>query len=575
MSASLEITLGQFSDRGVKADNQDFYGVLVPREPLLTSKGAAAVIADGISSSEAGALASQCSVKGFLTDYYSTPESWTVKKSVEQVLAALNRWLYGQGQRLHNLPSRGMVTTFSALIVKSTTAHLFHIGDSRIYQVRDHHIEPLTQDHHVWIAENQTYLSRALGAELTLEIDYRTLPVEVGDSYVFTTDGVHGYLQERDILKAVSDNPHNLDAAATRIVGIARANHSQDNLTCQILRIDALPSQDIDSLYRQLTELPLPPPLDAGMILDGYRIVSELHASPTSQLYLAIDQASGRQVVIKTPSVNFEDDPDYLERFLHEEWAGRRVNSPHILKVLAQTRRRRFLYYVMEYLEGVTLRQWMHANPRPCVAEVRAVLVQIVQGLRAFHRQQMLHRDLKPENILIDPAGTVKIIDFGSVKIAGIGEISTPIECSELVGTKNYTAPEYLLGNGGSERSDLFSLGVIAYEMLTGRLPYGEALSRHSTPQTLRRLSYRSARSYREELPVWLDGALAKAVQLDPARRYPVLSEFLYDLLHPNPAFVTRFQPLLERHPVRFWQTLSALLALVCLVLLFLLSRRW
>ena len=133
-----------------------------------------------------------------------------------------------------------------------------------------------------------------------------------------------------------------------------------------------------------------------------------------------------------------------------------------------------------------------------------------------------------------------------------------------MLGTKNYTAPEYLLGSGASNRSDLFSLGVITYEMLTGRLPYGDALSRNSTARRLRKLTYASARDYRDDLPLWIDGALAKAVCLEASGRYAAMSEFLFDLSHPNSEFMRprARQPLLERHPLRFWQALSALLLL-------------
>ncbi len=570
----MRLSLGQFSDAGIKPVNEDCYGVLVPDPPLLDSKGAAAVIADGMSSSEHARLAAEYAVKGFLCDYFSTPESWTVKTSAEKVLTALNRWLHAQGLGQREA-ARGLVTTFSALVLKSTTAYVFHIGDTRIALLRDGTLEPLTRDHHVWAGADRAYLSRALGIDLHLDIDYRALPVESGDLFVFTSDGVHGWLSPAEIRHLIALYAPNLELACANIVGAARAAGSTDNLTCQLLRVDALPLDDADTAFRRLTELPVPPPLEPGMRLDGYRILRELHASPSSQLYLALDGTSGTTVVLKTPSVNLADDPAWLERFHHEEWVGRRLSHPHVMRVLEPLYQRRFLYTVLEYLEGRTLREWMAEHPRPALGEARRIIEQIARGLRVFHRLDMLHRDLKPENIHVDRFGTARIIDFGSVKIGGIEEIASPVERSELAGTRGYTAPEYLLGEPGTPRSDLYSLGVIAYELLTGSLPYDEAQLRPGrSAKALRTLCYRSVRQYRPELPAWVDGALEKAVHPNPQCRYAVETELLHDLAHPNMAFVESGRvSLLERDSLRFWRGLSLVLGLLVGVLLYCLHR--
>lgn len=566
MGATLKVKAGQFSDPGVKPANEDSCGIRIPEGSLLTTKGMAAVIADGMSGSDAGREAAEACVLGFLSDYYSTPDSWSVKKSAEKILTALNRWLYGQGYRVHR-SSRGMVTTLSALILKSATAYLFHIGDTRIYRLRGTDLECLTHDHRVLVSGDKPYLARAMGIDLQLVIDWRSLPVETGDLFLLATDGVHEYLSEHE-LKNLLRGDIDPEKAVREIVNRARANGSPDNLTCQILCVDRLPIQDKQDLYEQLTELPFPPPLEPGMILDGYRVLRELHASKRTQIYLALDTIGGEEVVLKTPSVNYEDDPDYIERFLHEEWVGRRLTSPHVLKIREINRRRSCLYYVTESVDGQTLRQWMRDHPRPSLVRVRAIVEQIASGLLAFHCMEMVHRDLKPENILIDTHGTARIIDFGSSKIAGIEEISVPWERNHMLGTRDYSAPEYLQGHSGTERSDIFSMGVITYEMLTGHLPYGAYLS----PRNLSQACYIPATRHNPEMPAWVDGALQKAAQKDPRLRYEVLSEFLYDLSHPNAAFLRRETlPILERNPVGFWRALAILLIIINLVLLYLL----
>ena len=213
----------------------------------------------------------------------------------------------------------------------------------------------------------------------------------------------------------------------------------------------------------------------------------------------------------------------------------------------------------------------MNDNPKPALEDVREIVQQIAAGLRAFHRLEMVHQDLKPENLMIDRYGTVKIIDFGSTHIAGIEEITTPLSRDNLLGTRNYTAPEYLQGLQGDNVSDLYSLGVIAYELLTGRLPYGR---QELSLRRLRRARYRSAAQINPEVPHWIDRALQKSVAIERGRRYAALSEFMHDLSHPNPAFaVGTPEPLIERNPLLLWKGVALLLFLLNMLWLFLLSR--
>jgi serine/threonine protein phosphatase PrpC len=565
MTEKLHISLAQSSDRGNKDQNEDFYGACLPDDSLLQSKGIACAIADGMGSCANAQEASEHCVKGFLGDYFSTSETWSVKSSGARVLTALNNWLLSKGDRDH---AQGMVTTFSALVLKSTTAHIFHIGDSRIYRYRDGDLEQLTTDHRVWISDRKNYLSRAMGIDLHLDIDYKTLSARVGDLYIMTTDGVHDYLDEAQIKNHINETD-SLQQISDSIIRHAIAAKSHDNVTCQIIRVDALPGQDANEVYNELTRLPFPPPMGPGMSIDGYEILDEIHASTTSQLYKVRDRKSARLFIMKTPSVNFDDDPAYIERFYMEEWAGKRINSKFVLKVFELPRPRNFLYFIMEYIEGITLRQWITDHPDPDIHEVADIVERIISGLRVFHRMEMLHRDLKPENIMLTKDGHIKIIDFGSVKIAGVQEISTPVERIDLLGTKNYTAPEFLSGSEGSNRSDIFSLGVITYEMLTGKLPYGDKLTRNINLRTLNKIKYTSAITYNPMIPLWLDGALEKAVNTDQRLRYDTLSEFLFDLTHPNPAFMNRSAPMLERNPVLMWKLVAGISIIVNLILIY------
>lgn len=571
MSNQLRVSVGEYSDKGRKRVNQDFHGIAVPGEPQLSSKGVALCLADGISSSEVSQLASQTAVNAFLTDYYCTSDAWSVKKSARSVLFATHAWLYAQTRRSQYRFDRdkGYVCTCSALVIKSNTAYLFHVGDSRIYRLRDNQLEQLTEDHRLRLSSEENYLSRALGMDSHIELDYQEVPVEPGDMFLLATDGVYEHIGAQFVIETLRKYPDDLDLASASIAQGAYEFGSEDNLTMLMVRIDSVPVQQANEIARQASELPLPPMLQTRMTFDGYRILRELHASSRSHLYLAQDIQTEAQVVIKTPSVDLSDDPGYLERLLLEEWIARRLNNAHLLKAYLPARKRHYLYTVTEYVPGQTLAQWMLDNPEPDLETVRNIVEQIARGLYALHRQEILHQDLRPNNIVIDASGTVKIIDFGSAHVAGLMETAGLDEQYRILGTEQYTAPEYFLGEGGSVRSELFSLGVITYQMLANRLPYGTQVSRARTRAAQCKLYYRSVIEEDSEVPLWVDAAIKKALQPDPARRYEAISEFIHDLRQPNPAYLRKTRaPLLERNPLLFWKGVSLVLFILLVVMI-------
>ncbi len=573
MARELAISIGQYSDKGRKDSNQDFHGALIPDQPTLGLKGIAVALADGISSSTVSAIAAEMAVKSFLTDYYCTSEAWSVKTSAQRVIAATNAWLYSQTRRGQNPydKDKGYVCTLSVMVLKLASAHIFHIGDGRIYRASGATLELLTNDHRIALSSEQNYLSRALGVNADIEIDYKMIAIEPGDVFVLATDGVYEHVDARFITSAIATQSADLNAAAKSIGQEAYRRGSTDNLTVQIVKIDAIPLADATDAIGQSADLPLPQLLEPRQVFDGYTVVRPLHSSSRSHIYLAVDIETNTPVALKIPSIDLRGDPAYLRRFMMEEWIARRIDSPHVLKASALTRTKNFMYVVTEFIEGQTLTQWMIDNPKPDLETVREIIEQIAKGLRAFHRKEMLHQDLRPDNIMIDRMGTAKIIDFGSTRVAGVADSRSAFD-RDILGTPQYTAPEYFLGELGMPQSDFFSLGVIAYQMLTGKLPYGAGVARAQTKSQLKKLKYESAAAANSNIPVWIDGAVRRAVDLNPYRRYEALSEFLYDLRHPNQAYL-RPTPLIEKNPMLFWQGLSFVLLVTNVVLIYFLKR--
>lgn len=569
MKKNLKIQSGQATSAGVKPINQDFHGVVQAQGYLLESKGITAAIADGISSSDVSQIASETAVKNFLADYYSTPDTWSVKKSAIKVLQASNAWLYSQSQ---NSPHRfnkdkGYICTFSGLIIKSNTAHIFHSGDSRIYRLANDELEQITQDHRHVISEDSSYLTRALGINGQLDLDYQTTSVTQDDVFILATDGIYEWIDEKTLISYIHNNSSELEHAAHLILEHALNAGSQDNLTIQILKVMSLPDQQLNEVQQQVQNLPLPDVLEARQEFDGYRILRSIYISSRSHVYLAQDMDTQQQVILKTPSTELKGDPNYLESFLMEDWIAKRINNPHVLKAIDSPRKRNFLYNVTEFIEGQSLSQWMIDHPKPSLETVRKIVLQICKGLQAFHRQEMLHQDLRPNNIMIDDSGTVKVIDFGATQVAGLTDMASDVSHQAIVGTAQFTAPEYYLGIKADARSDIFSLGVICYRLLSGNLPYGTGVSQIQTQADLRKLSYQSLCINQPEIPPWIDDAIKKAVNLEPKKRYYEVSELAFDLQQPNRAFVNKTRPpLIERDPVMVWQGISLILLVIIIV---------
>ena len=562
LDAQLKVTVGQCSDAGKKQQNEDCIGVRIPDQPALTIKGIVAVIADGVSAAEAGKEASETCVRNFISDYYGTPDAWSVKTAGQKILSALNRWLVGQSQ------IKGHVSTLSTLILKSQQAYIFHVGDTRIYRLRGDHFECLTQDHCTIINKDTTYLSRAMGMDSRLEMDFRQLELEQGDTFFLSTDGIHDFISEKNIHHIIRNHQGDFESTCAHLIQVALESGSEDNLSCQLIRVDALPSADTQDIYNRLSDLKFPPPLEVGQSLDGYRVLKELHASQRSQIYLVKD-SDDRRLIMKTPSLNYEDDPAYIERFILEQWIGNRVESPYVVKIAESNGPKTALYTLMEYVDGQTLEQWIKENPKPDINEVVRISELISRGLRAFHRKDILHQDIKPDNIILDREGVPRIIDFGSCFAAGVDEIQTPFERDHALGTASYSAPETRFRLKKTRKSDMFSLGVVIYEMLTGKMPFGKHLEKLTDQRKINGLKFQSALAHNPMVPYWMDAALEKAMSPMPEHRQQAMSEFIFDLKTPNKKFRhKRSVPLIERDPLKLWQTLAVVQGIAIAVLL-------
>ncbi|MEI6897662.1 MAG: bifunctional protein-serine/threonine kinase/phosphatase [Psychromonas sp.] len=584
--AQLELCIGGYSDAGIRDINQDAFAVKVPTSySELRYKGIVASLADGVSCSNHGQQASHTSVTQFINDYYCTAESWSVKRAASNVLNSLNRWLYQHSKE--GLRHNGFITTFSTIVFKSTTAHLFHVGDSRIYRYRDGVLTQLTYDHARTLYAKKTVLTRGLGMDCHVEIDYQSQTLQQGDIFLLSSDGVHDWLPHKLLIEhlltiaktekgaSVREKTATLEQLASAICLDAQSKGSQDNLTCLLIKVDNLPHLNRGELFQSAVLLTIPPALQVGNEVDCFKIDKVLHQGVRSHVYLATDTRCNRQQILKMPSLNFVEDAVYLEGFSKEQWVGQKLTHPSIMKILPNIENSPFLYHICEYIEGITLRQWMQKNPHPPLNLVCDIIKKIVTAVRVLQRSSMVHRDLKPENIMISACGSITLIDFGTIQIDGLDEISAPIDTEVPVGTLDYIAPEYLNEGKATSLSDLFSIAVIAYELLSGELPYQPSTSQSLQKARASQWQYRPIQQFRKELPKWLDETLKKATNPTVAQRYGAMSEFVSDLSPRYKGQQKQHQEVsfLERDPLRFWQSLAAVFFMTTVIELFFILR--
>lgn len=558
---SLVVKIGGHSSAGRKPSNQDAFAAKVPSGDELFYKGVTLAIADGVSSCEDSHIASQTSVTSFISDYYSTSNSWSVKHSASRVLTGLNAWI---SQQNNSRKQSDMLCTFSAVIIKSHTLSWFHVGDTRIYHWRQNKLDCLTQDH-AYKERSQTYLARALGGSARIDVDYSDLNVKQGDLILLTSDGVHDSLTHKQINDLVSVYDGNPEFISQQLVEEALTLGSQDNLTAVILEVKSLAEPSLEESHERLTALPIPPALKVGQKIDDFKINKVIFSGTRSHMYQVTNLNTQHDYILKTPSQNFQDDLIYLDGFVREEWVGQHLNHPNVMKTYASPNKT-WLYYIAEYIEGISVRQWMDDHPEPDLVEVRQIMSQTITGLRAFQRADMVHQDIKPENLMIEKGGRLVIIDFGTTRISGIDELASPLDKSLPQGSVGYLAPEYLMGETGTMQSDLFSFAVVIYEMLLSGLPF-EA-PKQPKIKSYSDLTYRSASSYGKRLPVWVEACLMKALKANPNERYHAFSEFEQDFNHPNKTLVNDHEkmPLVMRYPMKTWQTISLVLMIVCLI---------
>ena len=295
--ALLTVTIGHSSLTGPRPRNEDFCGAVTPEGAELQSKGLLAAVADGVGGHADGREASEYVVRGLLADYYATPDTWSVTTALDKVLEALNRWLVASARRSRE--NAGMATTLSVVSLRGARYVTAHVGDSRIYLLRNGELKRLTTDH-VWDhPELSNVLKRAVGLDDNLTVDYADGELRAGDVFALLSDGVWSTLKDTRIADILLGTP-DPQAAAEALTRVAIGNGTQDNSTAMVLKVLHVPEANLRDSLAGESQLPLPPKLRVGDDLDGLRVDAVLHESRVTLLYRVTRIDSGAQLVMKT-----------------------------------------------------------------------------------------------------------------------------------------------------------------------------------------------------------------------------------------------------------------------------------
>ena len=554
-ASGLKVSVGFASETGPRKRNEDFAGAVFGPELPEPRHDVIAAIADGMGGAKGGRVAAEIAVRGFLDGFCDLPETMEVQRAAAIVLDALNGWIHSQGQRDAGL--KGMGSTFTALVLRGRLAHVVHVGDTRAYRLSRDRLTCLTVDHVRQDGNGRSHvLLRALGVETEVRLDYTSQPVSQHDRFLLCSDGVHGYLDSETMADIMRERVSSQDTARAMVAAALRAD-STDNRTALVLDVVGLETAQSAEIGANVAQLPLIAVPQGGETIDGFVLKALLSDGRYSRLFGAIDEVEGGEVALKFPKPLVASVESYRAAFVREAWVGARVNSPWLGRVIEQPPgRQTCLYTVMPLYQGELLETRMARRPAVGLEEGRNVAVKLARGVAALHRVGVMHRDIKPDNVILESEGSLKLIDFGVVRVPGLEE-SLP---EEIPGTPAYMAPEMFDREPGNEATDIYALGVTIFRAFASEFPYGnvDAVSppRRDRPTPLSTL--------RPDLPAWVQAVLGRTIAADPAERFRDMSEFAIEMeAGPSraPIAVQRPRTLYERHPVRFWQGVAALLA--------------
>jgi serine/threonine protein phosphatase PrpC len=559
----LDVRVGFCSERGARPRNEDYAAAWLGEPGRRSVQGVIAAVADGVGGAKGGRVAAELAVRGLVDGLLGQSEALGVRRAAGRAIEALNSWLHTIGRADPAL--EGMACTLTGVVLRGRRLHVLHVGDTRLYRLRDDALARLTTDHTPGRPGTSSMLTRALGAEETVRVDYAEDILQPHDRLLLCSDGVHGGVPDRRIREELGRRDAPVETAR-RLVQAALASPAGDNATALVLDVLDLPPPNQIDLETAIDALPMTPPPRRGAVVDGFALDEMLADGRYSRVFRGRDTTTpdGRAVVLKFPKPDAAAEASFRQAFMREAWIAARVRSPFVGEVLElPAERQTRLYSVMPYYGTETLERRIARGVGPGLKEGLDIAVRLGKALAALHRAGVVHRDIKPDNVLLEPGtGGLRLVDLGVARLPQLEDFAA----SDIPGTPSYMAPEMLAGTSpGDERSDIYALGVTLYRLFSGgAYPYGEVepFSRPRFGQPAPLLSRRP------DLPAWLDQSLARAVAVAPEERQGDAMELVFELeagMGRGAPLRVRPRSLHDRNPLLFWQVVAALLVLLLL----------
>src|SRR6266581_346072 len=438
---------------------------------------------------------------------------------------------------------RRMGTTLTACILLNKEAYIGHVGDCRVYLVRNGQIKKLTSDHtyvemqrklglisqkDAMSSELRSVLTRSLGQNPIVQVDFAKSALMNRDCIILCSDGLHTLFMEHELADVVTRMAP--ADACEYFINTAENRGAEDNISVQVIRIEEVRQT---AFYRGLSSLYANPnagntaavstDIEAGQVLDDrFEITEAIHRSGMSTVFKANDLQTGQTVAIKVPLMNLEADPAFYSRFEREEEIGKALNHPGILKIIPVEQKSR-PYIVMEFVKGQTLDRLMQTVGILPIADTLKIASRLCDALQYMHDHGVIHRDMKPSNIMLCEDGTLRIMDFGIANTEAMRRITFG-GFSPTMGTPDYMAPEQIKGKRGDQPTDIYSLGAIIFEMLTGQVPF-------QGPNVYAVMNARlvgdppAPRSLNPEIPPQIEEIVLHAMEREPSNRYGSAAE--------------------------------------------------
>jgi serine/threonine protein phosphatase PrpC len=404
----LHVGIGSHTLQGGRARNEDFTACYVGPPSRQPSIGVVAALADGMGGAKGGRIAAELAVRGFIEGCVGQPVTLGVARISAAAADAVNRWVHSTGRSDREL--NGMACTLSALVLCGRRVHLLHVGDSRIYRLRDNELSLLTMDHTLGAPGTTSVLTRALGGEDRLRADHSVETAHVHDRYLICSDGVHGRLTREQIQAALARRAAPQETAF-QLVEQAVDSPDSDNATAFVLDVLALPETQFEDLELANADQPLRNAPSSGDVIDDYELGEMLADGTHTRVFRAMDRRARRAVIIKFPKPRAGLEAVLRSALLREMWIASHVRSPFVTETLEPAdERRTCLYGVLPYYEGETLERRLLRRPQVPLSTGLDVSIKLTKALAALHRAGIVHRDVKPENVILESNGGLKLI---------------------------------------------------------------------------------------------------------------------------------------------------------------------